>query len=461
MFREKSKYHGFTLISIAVICSMLFSGCSASHSVRSASSVENGSSSSTNGPAASTSSGVTRSKGADDYAASKKMSSGAGSVSGSESKNMASSPAKEVNPGEPDISTMPVQQDPPHHPQAGQLTAGEWDDMLHWDWWEDLMNNQQMKPYQDRWGFYLYRRVNVLVMEGKQPAADAEVQLSSQAGTWQTRTNQQGKASLFIKPFNPYSNIRTFDITVHSGSQDKTLKDIKYHSNQTVKVQFQSSDSDRTLSNNVDIMFLVDTTGSMQDELKYLEAELKNVIERIQRTNHQQLHIRISSNFYRDHGDDYLVRSYPFTTHVDSVVHTISLQSAEGGGDYPEAVEVGLNDAINNHTWSSDARTRLLFMVLDAPPHHTDAILSKMQQLGKQAAAKGIHIIPVASSGLDKNTEFLLRFEDIVSGGTYVFLTNDSGIGNNHIQPTIGKYKVKKLNDLLVQVANHYISQSS
>ena len=43
-----------------------------------------------------------------------------------------------------------------------------------------------------------------------------------------------------------------------------------------------------------------------------------------------------------------------------------------------------------------------------------------------------------------------------MTGGTYVFLTNDSGIGNEHLEPTIGEYEVKPLNDLMVEIILSY-----
>ncbi len=66
------------------------------------------------------------------------------------------------------------------------------------------------------------------------------------------------------------------------------------------------------------------------------------------------------------------------------------------------------------------------------------------------------NMIPVASSGIDKQTEYLFRNEALLTGGTYVFLTDDSGIGNEHLAPSIGEFMVEYLNDLLVRVINEY-----
>ena len=73
-----------------------------------------------------------------------------------------------------------------------------------------------------------------------------------------------------------------------------------------------------------------------------------------------------------------------------------------------------------------------------------------------RAASKGIRIIPVASSGVDKDTEFLMRLLGITTGGTYVFLTDHSGIGDSHIEPTVGPHDIHFLNDLLVKIITRY-----
>ncbi|MEF9479208.1 hypothetical protein OWR28_17025 [Chryseobacterium sp. 1B4] len=45
-----------------------------------------------------------------------------------------------------------------------------------------------------------------------------------------------------------------------------------------------------------------------------------------------------------------------------------------------------------------------------------------------------------------------MRTFALLTNGTYTFLTDDSGIGNSHIKPTIDSYEVEKLNDLLLRL---------
>ena len=65
----------------------------------------------------------------------------------------------------------------------------------------------------------------------------------------------------------------------------------------------------------------------------------------------------------------------------------------------------------------------------------------------------------MAASGIDKETAFLLRNLGIATGGTYTFLTDHSGIGNPHAEPTVGEYQVERLNDLLVRLIGRALGE--
>ncbi len=200
---------------------------------------------------------------------------------------------------------------------------------------------------------------------------------------------------------------------------------------------------------------MVDTTGSMGDELEYLKEELLDVIDRVSSEN-SGMKIRLSVNFYRDEGDEYVVRYFAFTDDIDAALSDLEEQYSSGGGDTPEAVDTALDNAINGHDWSEES-VKLLFFVLDAPPHsdRQGSVESIYSSISK-AAELGVRIIPVSSSGVDTETEFIMRTAAAVTGGTYTFLTDDSGIGNPHLEPTIGEYQVEMLNELMIRLINEY-----
>lgn len=210
-----------------------------------------------------------------------------------------------------------------------------------------------------------------------------------------------------------------------------------------------------TVDNKIEISFVVDATGSMGDELEYLKTELLDVISRIKTANPNST-IFTSSVFYRDEGDDYITRTSNFTIDNNTTINFIKNQSAGGGGDFPEAVHSALDKAVNELQWSNSAKTRILFLVLDAPPHHNNSVISDIQSSLLKTAEKGIKIIPITASGIDKETEFLMRFLAMTTNGTYVFITDDSGVGNSHLQASVGEYQVEFLNNLMVRLINKY-----
>jgi hypothetical protein len=340
--------------------------------------------------------------------------------------------------------------------QAGAMTAGEWNDNDNWDFWTDLIDDvdSDYYGYPVVWGFQPTERVTVTAHNEADPAIDEPVTLADATGlvVWQSRTDSRGIAQLF--PSLTAEHTGPFQLTVGEGDRAQTVDSITFPVSQSIDVSMNASLPEEVL----DLMFVVDTTGSMGDELSYLQTELSDVISRSRQELLGEVDIRLSVNFYRDFGDAYVTRSFPFTEDISLAITQLKAQSSDGGGDWPEAVDSALVDGIHNHQWSGSARARLLFLVLDAPPHDGEQVITTLQNAVTTASAAGIKIIPIAASGIDKDTEFLLRTIDIASNGTYVFLTDDSGIGNEHLAPTVGQYTVEPLNDLLVDLITEAVA---
>lgn len=96
-----------------------------------------------------------------------------------------------------------------------------------------------------------------------------------------------------------------------------------------------------------------------------------------------------------------------------------------------------------------------MFLLLDAPSHENPENIDRVGKSILKAAELGIKIIPITCSGIDKNTEYLTRLMSIYTNGTYVFLTDHSGIGGAHLEPTTDSYEVKLLSHLLTRLIDH------
>ncbi len=329
-----------------------------------------------------------------------------------------------------------------NEPKAGMLTAAEWKDLDNWDFWKHLVNDNNWYELIDNWGLWAKNRI-VVRFGNDVPLDNVPVSLVKADGTvvYRAVSDRNGNAYLFYT-----DKEAAYAISYVVGGNTVTMD---WDGSETVNVDAAGSKNKLAL----DLMFMVDTTGSMGDELTFLKAELADVITQVKTS--LQIPVRTSVNFYRDTEDDYIVRPFEFTTDLTVVQSELSAQSSDGGGDYPEAVHTALGNAVNEHDWAENS-VKLLFLVLDAPAHDEATVKAQLQKTIDVAAATGIRIIPVASSGVDQSSEALFRSFAVLTGGTYVFLTNDSGIGGDHLEATVGEHEVEKLNDLLVRVISEY-----
>jgi hypothetical protein len=202
-----------------------------------------------------------------------------------------------------------------------------------------------------------------------------------------------------------------------------------------------------------DLMLAIDTTGSMGDEIAYLKSELRAILADIGRA-HPGLDIRVGLVAYRDLGDVYVTRTYPFTANLDSMQASLRAQYADGGGDYPEAMDLALARAVAQD-WRPDA-VKSLLLVADAPPH--DENIGKAWRAAEAARAGRIQIVPVAASGVADTAEYVMRAMAAATQSRYIFLTDDSGIGNPHAPPAIDCYLVTRLDRLVRRVLDSQIS---
>ncbi len=333
-------------------------------------------------------------------------------------------------------------------PAAGTLTAGEWKDLDDLGFWKELLLHNDWYALMESRSLYP-DAVSVVRVKDEQdnPCFNAKVEIldESKAVLYTAVTDVTGRAYL------------THDLQ-DKGNSPKTVRVGAVETPLAEGPTLVTIESGTTSVTALDLMLTVDTTGSMWDELRYLQKELEDVIERIDKASGEILSINVSVNFYRDEGDNYVVRPFEFTSDVSEAIKNLNDQSASGGGDYPEAVHTALENSVNGHQWRENS-VKLLFFVLDAPPHsekEINGIDTQLRQTVTEAAEKGIRIIPVASSGVDTETEFLMRSYAVMTGGTYIFLTNHSGVGNDHLEPTIGEYQVEALNDCLVRVIKEY-----
>ncbi len=338
--------------------------------------------------------------------------------------------------------------------QAGSLTSGESNDFSKWTLWED-MARPALEAYRKTWNLHPARRYSVAVQSSAgTPVVGAAVRLmDGSTPLWTARTDNTGRAELWAG-FTDTSKRAYRNLYAEVVSEGRTfrldgLKPFGTGAN-NLKTNLSCS-APRTL----DVAFIVDATGSMQDEINYLKAELTDILQRV-RDSSPGLDVRTAALYYRDLHDEYAVLPQDFSPGIAKTVTFLSSNNAGGGGDRPEAVDMALDAGLSALSWRDDAATKLAFLVLDAPPHDDPTTVARISAMTAQYAARGIRLIPVACSGVEKSDEYLLRSMALATNGTYLFLTNHSGIGGSHTEPTTDRYDVEYLNALVYRVIHQF-----
>ncbi len=147
----------------------------------------------------------------------------------------------------------------------------------------------------------------------------------------------------------------------------------------------------------VDVVFAIDTTGSMKDDVQKLREEwIPRLIEDIKKFNN----FRIGLLLYRDYNDTYRlmglpVKRFEFTGNLDVLTKNLNSFKIYGneGGDIPEAVYEALYASLCFYKWRSDA-SRKIILIGDAEPHPVPRGTGKYtkQLVADTAKAKNIII---------------------------------------------------------------------
>lgn len=123
-----------------------------------------------------------------------------------------------------------------------------------------------------------------------------------------------------------------------------------------------------------DIVFAIDATGSMKDDINELKEKWLPVLADGLKEFED---VRLGLVFYRDYGDNFYskglpVKYYDFTSDVNAFMKNIRLLRILGneGGDIPEAVYEALFASIEFFQWREDASKKVI-LVGDAEPHST------------------------------------------------------------------------------------------
>jgi Mg-chelatase subunit ChlD len=291
--------------------------------------------------------------------------------------------------------------------------------------------------------------------ENQRPVLDARISIYvDDQVVFRGRSYAGGKAIFLPRALGVSPNATQFRAVAEYGNA-KAEVSFARGSAERVELGLRGVQRDDVLR--LDLLFLLDTTGSMGDELGRIQQTIDSIAQRIDGFGPRP-QIRYGLVAYKDRGDDYLTLPVDFTTDLGQFRSALQGLSANGGGDTPEAVDEGVYDAVVRAGWSDQPAVRLVFLVADAGPH-----IDAQQQFtyldgAREAAARGVKIYPIAASNTDAPAEYVFRQLAQQTMAGFVFLTyqpgQSAGAPGESTDLAAGQqpYSVERLDDLIVTI---------
>ncbi|MDQ5823775.1 MAG: VWA domain-containing protein [Chloroflexota bacterium] len=351
---------------------------------------------------------------------------------------------------------------PPPADYQSSLTAGQVDDNATFQEYLDYLRRHRGEAAIP---MDVSQRLFLKVLDGEQqPVAGATVQLyDGQRKVYEGQTVSDGRVLFFPG--------------MAGATQVQGLRAVVSRGNSAVEAQVNMAGPEQTitmpdLKDNtgpvaLDLVFLLDATGSMGDEIAEIKATVASIARRI-----EQLPGSTAPRFglvaFRDVGDDYVTRSWDFTGDTGQFGINLANVTAGGGGDTPESVNAGLYEAINLPGWadnSSGRHLRMIVLVGDAPPHIDYPNDHAYPDLLRQAVAKGIKVFPIGASNLDSVGEYVFRQFAQFTMGQFVFLTYENGVsgepGPSTTHDVPSDFTVQNLDSLVVRLVQGEVANQT
>lgn len=348
---------------------------------------------------------------------------------------------------------------PPAYRQHAQVsvTAGVVDDNADFGGFQQFLQRHAEAQRLGR-DVSVRQRLKVVDAQGR-PVPDAEVAVSAANGArlW-ARTDAGGQAWLHPNAFDD-RDTANYQVQVRRGGATRTAQ---LQRGQKNVLQVVMPDAAVPARARLDLVFMVDATGSMGDEIDKLRDSLQGIVRDISQLPSNP-DICLGLVTYRDRGDAYFVRGWDMTGNVAAFQQVLDGVQANGGGDYPEAMNEAFDHAVQAMSWRGPATTRVLVSLADAPPQ-MGYPPPRYDQTMLAALGKGIKVFSVAASGQDSTGEIVQRQIAQYTGGRFIFLTYkdaadpSSGPGSETVHE-VDNYSVDTLDKLVVRLVREELAQ--
>jgi len=349
----------------------------------------------------------------------------------------------------------------PAPPQSGGLKAGFADDNQQFNYFLNFLNQYQYSV--NSYGYDISERIH-LILEDKEGKSIPNVKIKI-FDRQERRLLDEGKTyadgSYFIYPAEIAEKDRTFNV---SFTVDELYQTVIVDRSGPRNITIKADKSRQQLSRvPVDIVFILDTTGSMGEEIKRLIATIDLIHMNLTALSTKAL-IRFGMVLYRDKDDKYRTKVVPLTADIDAFRSALEQVNAGGGGDTPEDLQAALHKAMRSVDWNEDG-LRLGFVITDASAHLDYGQSYTYISAALEAKQQGIKLFTVGTGGLGLRGEYILRQISQLTYAKYLFLTygketgeNVGGVTGSVSHHTGSNYQTDKLEAIIMRLAKEEMS---
>lgn len=179
------------------------------------------------------------------------------------------------------------------------------------------------------------------------------------------------------------------------------------------------TDSNNQHKPKMQVVFALDATGSMSGLISAAKDKIWSIVSSLAQTQTAP-DIEVGLVFYRDKGDNFITKRTALTDSMDVVYSELMQITATGGGDGPESVNQGLNEAVELFNWDTDTNTyKAIFLVGDFEPHMDYKNDVPYFVTCKIAKAKDI-VLNTILMGNNKKAEKVWKEIALCNDGTFV-----------------------------------------
>lgn len=267
-------------------------------------------------------------------------------------------------------------------------------------------------------------------------------------------TDSRGRTGFFPRSIAASKEVTAFQVTAGYGSATKVFEIARTAGGKDDPVRLALPVAKSAAAVQLDLCFLLDTTGSMGDEIARIQKTLLAITAKMRKLESKP-RIRLGMVLYRDHGDEYVTRRFDFTEDAEAFDKALREVKADGGGDTPEQLNMGLYAAVEQLAWGRDA-LRLCFLVADASPHMDYADDVPYVATLRSAVAKGIKVYPTGASGLEPVGSYVMRQIAQFTLANFLFIEYGKSAGGHGVEE--GTYQTNNLDDIVLRIVKQELS---